>query len=138
MKILVDTHCWLWALSRPDRLNPEAAALLSDRETEIVLSAASVWEIAIKSALGKLRVSETDDSVFEMIEHEEVTHLPILHSHARHVANLPKYHRDPFDRLLIAQAQLEKLPILTADDEFLRYDIEVLWAGQQKPRRRRK
>ena len=139
MKVLVDTHCWLWALSRPEALNPEAAALLSDGETEVIFSAASVWEIAIKSALGKLRVSTIDnDSLFDIIEHQPVTRLPILHSHARHVAGLPPHHGDPFDRLLIAQAQIEKVPIMTADDQFLRYEIEVIWAARRKPRRGRK
>ena len=139
MKILVDTHCWLWALSRPEALNPEAAALLGDGETEVIFSAASVWEIAIKSALGKLRVSTIDDdSLFDIIEHQPVTRLPILHSHARRVASLPPHHGDPFDRLLIAQAQMESLPIMTADDQFLRYEIEVIWAARRKPRRGRK
>jgi len=139
LKVLVDTHCWLWALARPEALNTEAAALLSDGETEVVFSAASVWEIAIKSALGKLRVSTIDnDSLFDIIEQQPVTRLPILHSHARHVASLPQHHGDPFDRLLIAQAQLENLPIVTADDQFLRYEIEVIWAARRKPRRRRR
>lgn len=138
MKVLVDTHCWLWALSRPEALNAEAAALLGDDETEVVLSAASVWEIAIKSALGKLKVTATDDSVFDIIEQQQVTRLPILHSHARHVASLPAHHSDPFDRLLIAQAQVENLPIVTADDQFLRYEIEVVWAGRRKRPRKPK
>ena len=137
MRILVDTHCWLWALARPEALNAEAAALLSDGETEVVLSAASVWEIAIKLALGKLRLSTAGDSVFEMIEHQQAVQLPILNSHARHVADLPPHHRDPFDRLLIAQAQIEKIPIMTADDEFLRYEVEVIWAARRKPRKKR-
>lgn len=139
MKVLVDTHCWLWALARPEALNAEAAALLGDGETEVVFSAASVWEIAIKSALGKLRVSTIDnESLFDIIEQQPVTRLPILHSHARHVASLPPHHGDPFDRLLIAQAQMEKLPLMTADVQFLRYDIEVIWAARRKPRRGRK
>ena len=139
MKVLVDTHCWLWALARPEELNTEAAALLSDGETEVVFSAASVWEIAIKSALGKLRVSLIDgDSLFDIIDRQPLTPLPILHSHARQVASLPHHHHDPFDRLLIAQAQIEKLPVMTADDQFLRYEIEVIWAARRKPRRRRK
>lgn len=139
MRVLVDTHCWLWALARPQALNSEAAALLLDDETEIVFSAASVWEIAIKSGLGKLRLSRTDgESIFDILDGQSLTPLPILHSHARHVAALPLHHRDPFDRLLIAQAQIENLPILTADDQFLRYDIEVIWAGVRKPRRGRK
>jgi len=139
VKVLVDTHCWLWALAYPEALNTEAAALLSDGETEVVFSAASVWEIAIKSSLGKLRVSTIDnDSLFDVLEHQPVTRLPILHSHARHVASLPQHHGDPFDRLLIAQAQMENLPIMTADDQFLRYEIEVIWAARRKPRRGRK
>ena len=139
MIVLVDTHCWLWALAHPEALNTEAAALLSDGETEVVFSAASVWEIAIKSSLGKLRVSTIDnDSLFDILERQPVTRLPILHSHARHVASLPPHHGDPFDRLLIAQAQIEKVPIMTADDQFLRYEIEVIWAARRKPRRGRK
>jgi len=138
VKVLVDTHCWLWALARPEALNTEAAAFLSDGETEVVFSAVSVWEIAIKSALGKLRVSaKGGDSLFDIIESQPVTRLPILHSHARHVASLPLHHGDPFDRLLIAQAQMENLPIMTADDQFLRYEIEVIWAARRKPRRGR-
>jgi PIN domain nuclease of toxin-antitoxin system len=138
VKVLVDTHCWLWALAHPEALNTEAAALLGDGETEVVFSAASVWEIAIKSALGKLRVSTIDsDSLFDILEHQSVTRLPILHNHARQVASLPPHHGDPFDRLLIAQAQIENLPIMTADDQFLRYEIEVIWAARRKPRRRR-
>lgn len=139
MRVLVDTHCWLWALARPEALNAEAAALLSDGETEVIVSAASIWEIAIKSALGKLRFSTIDnDSLFDILEQQPVTRLPILHSHARHVANLPPHHGDPFDRLLIAQAQIEELPIMTADDQFLRYQVEVIWAALRKPRRVRK
>jgi PIN domain nuclease of toxin-antitoxin system len=138
VRALVDTHCWLWALARPEALNAEATALLSNDETEVVFSAASVWEIAIKSALGKLRVTTAEDSLFEIIEHQHVTRLPILHSHARHVASLPPHHGDPFDRMLIAQAQMENLPIVTADDQFLRYEVEIIWAGRRKPRRRRK
>jgi PIN domain nuclease of toxin-antitoxin system len=138
VRVLVDTHCWLWALARPEALNAEAAALLSDGKTEVVFSAASVWEIAIKSALGKLRVSTIDsDSLFEILERQPVTRLPILHSHARQVASLPSHHGDPFDRLLIAQAQIENLPIMTADDQFLRYEIEVIWGARRKPRRER-
>lgn len=98
MKVLVDTQCWLWALARPEALNAEAAAILSNGKTEVVFSADSVWELAIKSALGKLRVSTIDsDSLFDIIEHQPVTRLPILHSHARHVASLPAHHDDPFD-----------------------------------------
>jgi PIN domain nuclease of toxin-antitoxin system len=139
VRVLVDTHCWLWALARPEALNVEAAELLGSGKTDVVFSAASVWEIAIKSALGKLRVSTMDGgSLFDIIDQQSFTPLPILHSHARHVASLPHHHGDPFDRLLIAQAQVENLPIMTADDQFLRYEVEVIWAARRKPRRRRR
>ncbi len=136
MRVLIDTHCLLWALARPEALNADAAALLSDGETEVILSAASVWEIAIKSALGKLRMSLTNgDSLLDIIDRQSLTPLAILHSHARQVANLPHHHGDPFDRLLIAQAQIENVPFMTADDQLLRYEIEVIWAARRKPRR---
>lgn len=138
MRVLVDTHCWLWALSRPEALNAEASDLLSSAETEVVFSAAGVLEIAIKSALGKLKVSQMKgESVFDILDSQPVTRLPILHTHARHVASLPRHHGDPFDLLLIAQAQIEGLPIMTADDQFLRYEVEVLWAAHRAPRRGR-
>jgi len=138
VRILVDTHCWLWALARPQALNIEAAELLASRKTDVVFSAASVWEIAIKSALGKLRLSTTNgDSLFDIIDRQPLIPLPILYSHARHVASLPHHHHDPFDRLLIAQAQIENLPIMTADDQFLQYEIEIIWAARRKPRRKR-
>jgi len=139
VRILIDTHCLLWALARPEALNVDAAALLSNVKTEVIVSAASIWEIAIKSALGKLRVSLTNgDSLFDIIDRQSLTPLPILHSHARRVASLPLHHGDPFDRLLIAQAQIESVPIMTADDQFLRYEIEMIWASRRKPRRRRR
>ena len=139
MKILIDTHCLLWALARPEALNADAAALLSNGQTEVFLSAASVWEIAIKSALGKLRLSLTNgNSLLDIVDRQPLTPLAILHSHARQVASLPHHHGAPFDRLLIAQAQIENLPFMTADDQFLRYEIEVIWAARRNPRRRRK
>jgi PIN domain nuclease of toxin-antitoxin system len=139
VRVIVDTHCLLWSLARPEALNADAAALLSNGETEVVFSAASLWEIAIKSSLGKLRVSMADgDSLFDIIDGQPLTRLPILHSHARHVASLPLHHGDPFDRLLIAQAQIEGLPIMTADDQFQPYDIEIIWSARRKPRRRRR
>ena len=127
MKILIDTHCLLWALARPEALNVDAAALLSNVETEVIVSAASIWEIAIKSALGKLRVSLTNrDSLFDIIDRQPLTPLPILHSHARQVASLPPQHGDPFDRLLIAQARYERLTLVTADEKILRYGGDML------------
>jgi PIN domain nuclease of toxin-antitoxin system len=127
MRILLDTPVWLWMLASPDRLAPSARALLVSAENELLLSAASAWEIAIKHGLGKLTLAAAPAIVVpELMARSGVTALPVLHAHALGVATLPPHHRDPFDRLLIVQAQLERVPVLTADAQFARYDVEVL------------
>jgi PIN domain nuclease of toxin-antitoxin system len=129
MKILVDTQCWLWMAASPERLSADARALVETTEHELFLSAASAWEIAIKHALGKLRLPEPPASyVPTRIDALRMLRLPIEHGHALRVATLPAHHRDPFDRMLIAQAQEEDLPILTADPVFREYDITVISA----------
>jgi PIN domain nuclease of toxin-antitoxin system len=128
--LLVDTGCWLWSLTEPERLNEHARALLADRSNTILLSAASAWEIAIKAALGKLPLPEPPDTyVPSRIAAQGLTPLPILQTHALRTHGLPPIHRDPFDRLLVAQAQLESLSILTADRVFSGYDVEVVWGS---------
>jgi len=122
VRLLLDTQVWLWMLAAPDRLSAEGRALLASTESDLLLSAASAWEIAIKHGLGKLQLPESP------VAHTSVTPLPIHHRHALHVAELPEHHRDPFDRLLIAQAQLEGVPIISADPRLRRYDVEVLGA----------
>ncbi len=130
MRILLDTQVWLWMLASPERLAPPARALLVSAENELLLSAASAWEIAIKHGLGKLTLAAATAVVVpELMARSGVTALPVLHAHALGVATLPPHHRDPFDRLLIVQAQLERVPLLTADAQFARYDVEVLDAG---------
>jgi PIN domain nuclease of toxin-antitoxin system len=129
MRVLLDTQVWLWMLAAPDRLSTESRALLVAAENELLLSAASAWEIAIKHGLGKLQLPESPaEYVPRMMVHTSVTPLPVHHRHALHVAELPEHHRDPFDRLLIAQAQVERVPIISADRHFRQYDIEVLSA----------
>lgn len=127
MRILIDTQAWLWMLAAPERLRPATRALLEDPSHELLLSAASIWEMAIKSGLGKLTLPGDPEAVVpDMMERSGVTPLPVHASHALRVASLPPHHRDPFDRLLVAQAQLEGVPVLTADRAFLAYDVEVL------------
>ena len=129
MKILLDTQCWLWMVLSPDRLSASARALVETGDNELYLSAASAWEIAIKHSLGKLRLPEPPTRyVPSRLDVMQTQTLPIEHSHALHVATLPPHHRDPFDRLLIAQAQLEELPILTADPVFARYEVTTIAA----------
>ena len=129
MKILLDTQCWLWMLLSPHRLSASARALVETSDNELYLSAASAWEIAIKHSLGKLRLPEPPERyVPSRLDVTRTLPLPIEHSHALHVATLPPHHRDPFDRLLIAQGQLEDLPILTTDPLFARYDVTTITA----------
>jgi PIN domain nuclease of toxin-antitoxin system len=129
MKLLLDTQSWLWMQVSPDRLNQKALALVSDPSVYLLLSAASSWEIAIKYALGKLPLPATpSEYVPDRMRTSGVRALPVTHSHALHVAQLPQHHRDPFDRLLIAQAQLDHLTILTADKVFEQYDVPVHWS----------
>lgn len=113
----------------PGRFSRASLALIDDPESELVLSAASSWEIAIKYALGRLPLPDPP-SVYvpDRMATSGVAPLPVEHTHALHVATLPPHHRDPFDRLLIAQAQILGMRILTADDAFGPYDIEIKWA----------
>lgn len=129
MRVLLDTQVWLWMLAAPERLSEPSRALVVSADNELLLSAASAWEIAIKYGLGKLRLPEPPGELIpRLMTRTGITPLPVHHRHALHVATLPTLHRDPFDRLLIAQAQLERLPILTADRSFALYDVETLRA----------
>ena len=127
MRILVDTQCWLWMAASPEKLSADARSLVETMEHELFFSAASAWEIAIKHAIGKLPLPEPPVRyVPTRLEALRTIPLPIEHSHALRVAALPPHHRDPFDRLLVAQAQLEDLQILTADSVFESYDVSVI------------
>jgi len=113
----------------PERFSREAIGIVQHPRNELLLSAASSWEIAIKYALGRLPLPlPPEEYVPSRLQSSGVVGLPVLHSHALHVAALPAHHRDPFDRLLIAQAQLEKVAILTADRQFGSYEVEIRWA----------
>lgn len=129
MRVLLDTQCWLWMNLAPDRLSSGARAILSSPDTELWLSAASVWEIVIKHALGKLRLPLTPgEYVTSRMTRDGVRPLAIGVDHTLRVADLEAHHRDPFDRLLIAQAQCEEVPIMTNDRQFAAYGIEVVEA----------
>jgi len=131
MKCLLDTAVWLWSLTTWERLNEKARDLLSSGEDEFYLSAASSWEIAIKTALGRLQLPEPAASYIpKRMATEGIRPLTITHTHALAVSDLPLHHGDPFDRLLIAQALTEDMMILTADRTFELYEVDVLWAGR--------
>lgn len=128
MKALLDTHVFLWWITDDQRLSSRVREIIADGTNEILFSAASGWEIAIKTRLGRLQLPD-DPKIFipEQLELNAIEVLPVQIGHALHVYQLPSHHRDPFDHLLIAQARLEKLPILTADPQISRYPVEIIW-----------
>lgn len=130
MKYLLDTAVWLWSQTRPEHLGRKAVKLLSSvpEGDEVFLSAASSWEISIKFHLGKLPLPEPP-RLYIPSRLGGVTPLAITHAHALAAGELPFHHGDPFDRLLIAQARLEGMTLLSADQQFAKYDVAVLWCG---------
>ena len=128
MRALLDTHVFLWWISDDPRLSTHAREIITDGENTLFLSAASGWEIAIKAKLGRLKLPEPLETfVPEQMALNAIESLSVQMSHALHVHTLPLHHRDPFDRLLIAQAQLDNLPILTADPQIALYAIRTVW-----------
>ena len=130
MRVLLDTHVWLWMQAEPEKLGSQARALIEDSANELLLSAASVWEIAIKIGVGKLRLPEPLSTyVPSRMQSSGVSALAVAHAHAAAVADLARHHRDPFDRLLIAQAITEGVPILSSDAQFDAYESERIDAS---------
>lgn len=128
MRMLLDTHTFLWWIADDPQLSPRARQIMEAADTEPFLSAASGWEIAIKSRLGKLRLpADLQNFVAQQLHINAIQGLPIQMAHALHVATLPDHHRDPFDRILVAQSQLEFLPILTSDPLIAQYAVTVMW-----------
>ncbi len=129
MKLLLDTHVFLWLQTEPERIG-EHLDLIEDRDNELLLSAASSWEIAIKYGLGKLLLPSPPQSyVPERVCAIGAHALPVEHSHALAVATLARLHGDPFDRLLVAQAGLLDVPIVTADPLIAQYPVQTLRCG---------
>jgi PIN domain nuclease of toxin-antitoxin system len=128
MKILLDTCTFLWIASNSPRLSKSAAAAFPDRANECYLSAASAWEIAIKYATGRLSLSEKPDVFIPRVrEASDIESLEIDEESAMRAGRLPGFHSDPFDRMLVAQAIVHGMTILTPDPEIERYGVRVLW-----------
>ncbi len=119
-RFLLDTHALLWALAAPERLKPEARAAIADSRSTVFVSAASVWEMAIKAALGKL---SAPDDLQDQLRLNRFDELDIRLGHAQAVEHLPPLHRDPFDRMLVVQAQVEGLRLVTRDPLVQQYDV---------------
>jgi PIN domain nuclease of toxin-antitoxin system len=126
MNLLLDTHVLLWALDDDPSLSPAARTAITDGRNVVFVSAATAWEIVIKKALGKLRAPAGD--YLEELRRHRFTPLDITTEHALAVENLPPHHADPFDRMLVAQAQVEKLTLVTRDERLLAYAVPTLQA----------
>ncbi len=128
MRLLLDTHTFLWWIDNDPHLSTQARALISDSNNELYFSAASGWEIAIKARIGKLAMPDNlEQFIIEQLVLNQFTVLPIQLSHALHVYTLPLLHRDPFDRLLVAQSQVEDLLLLTNDALIQQYTTQTTW-----------
>ena len=124
MNLLLDTHTFLWAIDNHPNLSPEARVAITDGNNMVFVSAATAWEISIKKAIGKLSIPE--GSYLNELSVHRFTPLDITTEHALAVEHLPQHHKDPFDRLLIAQAQIENLTIVTRDPRIKQYAVQVI------------
>ena len=128
MKLLLDTHVLLWWLTGDPRLSAEAHAVLRDGRNTVHLSAVSVAEMAIKAGKGRLGLPlPVGDLVLDVLEHDGFATLPIELSHAAELESLPDHHRDPFDRLLVAQARVEGMGLVSGDPQLRAYEVDVVW-----------
>lgn len=128
MNLLLDTCVFLWWMAEPDKLSPEVRLLLVDQTNDVVLSVVSGWEIALKHRLGKLTLDRQPSAlVRDALGRLNVAVLPVSMAHGIFAGELPLHHKDPFDRLLIAQTEIEGLTLISPDTAFAAYDVKMLW-----------
>jgi len=128
VKLLLDTHSFLWFISGHTNLSTTARSLIEDTTNQPLLSVASLWEMAIKLSIGKLKLAQPfGELIPNQMEINGIELLPIDITHVAMVSELPFHHRDPFDRLLIAQAMIEQIPVVSADSAFDVYSVKRLW-----------
>ena len=128
MRVLLDSHAYLWWIGDDPRLSPGAREVIAEGGNEIFFSAASAWELAIKSRLGRLRMpADFERFVADQIELNGFSVLPVELSHALRVHGLPPHHKDPFDRMLIAQALVEDMPLVSRDRRLAGYGVRLVW-----------
>ncbi len=128
MNLLLDTHSFLWFIENNPKLNADMVALIKNRDNDVFLSTVSLWEIAIKSSLGKLQLGMPFRLfVLSQVSLNNINLLDIAVRHIEEVAILPFHHKDPFDRLLIAQATVEQMPIISLDTTFDAYGVTRIW-----------
>lgn len=134
MNLLLDTHVLLWWLDEDARLPPHHRALLENRRQPVAVSIASLWEMTIKAALGKLELQDDLPTIEAILQRQDIAILPIQIPHLERLLELPRHHRDPFDRLIIAQAIAEHMTLLSDDDKFSAYPVKLLHTGEQAGR----
>ena len=128
MKLLLDTHAFLWWITDDPQLSAKARELISDSHNTLYWSAASSWEVSIKYALGRLPLPDTPEEFLPVeLGKNRVESLSVIDAHAFQAGRLPRHHADPFDRMLVAQAQIESLVILSNDRKLTHYDVDIDW-----------
>jgi PIN domain nuclease of toxin-antitoxin system len=128
MRLLSDTHTFIWSFSNTKKLSLLAARELQNPANEIFVSVASIWEMQIKIKLGKMIFNDTlENIIVEQQRINQIQILPVQLSHALYLENLPPYHKDPFDRLLISQAIVENMTLVSADANTAKYQVNLLW-----------
>jgi PIN domain nuclease of toxin-antitoxin system len=126
MKILLDTHIFIWWDSEPEKLSPRTLELLQQPKTRRYVSVISLWEMQIKSQIGKLTLSQPIEKIYKNQSKNEIIFLPVNPNHVLRLNGLPLHHKDPFDRILIAQALVEGLTLISVDQKFRLYDVPLL------------
>ncbi|MFN8770198.1 MAG: type II toxin-antitoxin system VapC family toxin [Neisseriaceae bacterium] len=124
MKILLDTHVIIWLLESPEHLDDKTLEILANKKTKVYYSIASIWELAIKLSIGKIKVDL--GLLLETLKQNSIEPLTIEENHIMHIEKLPQYHKDPFDRMIIAQAIYENIVLFTRDEIFTKYLKKIL------------
>jgi PIN domain nuclease of toxin-antitoxin system len=131
MNALLDTHVFLWWINDNPRLPVYIRSIIADSKNELFFSAACCWEIAIKYRLGRIKLPQKPDIfIIDQLAKNAVRSLPIHASHALYECNLPNLHRDPFDRIIVSQSKIEKMPVITGDPLIKQYKVSVIWSKE--------
>jgi len=125
MKVLLDTHIFIWWDSEPEKLSPNILSLLQRTDTKLYVSVVSLWEIQIKSQLGKLTLSQSLEDIYDSQNKNGISFLSVIPAHVLNLNTLPLHHKDPFDRMLISQALVEGLTLISIDQIFKLYDVPL-------------
>jgi len=128
MKYLLDTHAFLWFVSDDSRLSPRARSIIKDRNQEVYFSAASAWEMSIKIRLGRLTIEEELETfIVKQLAENNFSTLSITVLHSLYTSKLPEIHKDPFDRMIIAQSKLENMSLISKDKNIKKYKVPMVW-----------